>query len=158
MNGSPPNTDADLDEVHRRNSIDEISDDDEVDFEEEEPVVFEAASAQATFSNKSASPVKEGFEEVDLHGVERSSLERKSLEQAPIVMKDEEMEKPAQIPGLDLEREVEVEKVEVDEKEAQKEEHVEKVNEQEVAEKELERPKIEEQDSFNKVVIPGGWN
>ncbi|KAM3068366.1 hypothetical protein ACMFMF_009180 [Clarireedia jacksonii] len=171
INGSPPNTDADIDEAHRRHSIDGLSDDDEVDFEEE-VVVFEAASAQATvitpqtikakggvvnipkrgpppplpprnslrnskgstlslsqFSNKSISPVKEGFEEVDVHGVERNSMERKSLEQPPIAMKDEEAEKPAQIPGLDL-----------------------------GLEKELGRPKIDEQDSFNKVVVPGGWN
>jgi len=201
INGSPPNTDADLDEDHRRNSIDEISDDDEEDFEEEEPVVFEAASAQATvitpqtikakggvvnipkrgpppplpprnslrnskhstlslsqFSNKSASPVKEGFEEVDLHGVERNSMERKSLEQAPIVMKDEEMEKPAQIPGLDLGLEKEVVKEEQVEKVEDAEKVKEKVNEQDDKKKEVERPKIEEQDSFKKVVIPGGWN
>jgi hypothetical protein len=197
VNGSPPHTD--IDEHHRRNSIDEISDDEEVDFEEEEPVVFEAASAQATvitpqtikakggvvnipkrgpppplpprnslrnskhstislsqFSNKSASPVKEGFEEVDLHGVERNSMERKSLEQ-PIVMKDEEMEKPAQIPGLDLALEKEV----VKEEHVEKVEDVsagEKVNEKEDKEMEVERPKVGEQDSFHKVVIPGGWN
>ncbi|ESZ95427.1 hypothetical protein SBOR_4168 [Sclerotinia borealis F-4128] len=120
VNGSLPNSDA-IDEKRQDsfNSMDEISDDE--DFEEEEPVVFEAASAQATvftqqtikarggvvnipkrgpppplpprnsmrnskFSiatlSPNRSPSKEGFEEVDVHGVESSNIKRSSLEQA----------------------------------------------------------------------------
>ncbi|KAF7894172.1 hypothetical protein EAF00_007686 [Botryotinia globosa] len=151
MNGSPLITEE-TDERRKDskdsfNSMDDLSDDDE-DFEEEEPVVFEAASAQATviipqaikarggvvnipkrgpppplpprnslrnskFSmvtlNSDRSSSKEGFEEVDVHGVEsnnikRSSLEqasmtplpfspnRKSFEQTPVLMEDVESE------------------------------------------------------------------
>ncbi|KAI9642485.1 hypothetical protein NHQ30_009290 [Ciborinia camelliae] len=120
MNGSPPHTDE-TDERRRDsfNSLDELSDDE--DFEEEEPVIFEAASAQATMitpqtikargevvnipkrgpppplpprnslrnsklsiatSSSDISPSKEGFEEVDVHGVESSNIKRSSLEQA----------------------------------------------------------------------------
>ncbi|TGO17703.1 hypothetical protein BTUL_0015g00390 [Botrytis tulipae] len=151
MNGSPLITEE-TDERRKDskdsfNSMDDLSDDDE-DFEEEEPVVFEAASAQATviipqaikarggvvnipkrgpppplpprnslrnskFSmvtlNSDRNSSKEGFEEVDVHGVEsnnikRSSLEqasmtplplspnRKSFEQTPVLMEDVESE------------------------------------------------------------------
>ncbi|KAF7877158.1 hypothetical protein EAF04_000843 [Stromatinia cepivora] len=119
INGSPPNTDE------RRqnsfNSMDDLSDDE--DFEEEEPVVFEAASAQATVITPQAikarggvvnipkrgpppplpprnslrnsklsiaspstdrSPSKEGFEAIDVHGVESNNIKRSSLEQASI--------------------------------------------------------------------------
>ncbi|CAD6446022.1 c5eb49d3-f65c-44de-b8d7-8d07f3d68fd5 [Sclerotinia trifoliorum] len=117
INGSPPNTDG------RRqnsfNSMDDLSDDE--DFEEEEAVVFEAASAQATVitpqvikarggvvnipkrgpppplpprnslrnsklstasPSSDRSPSREGFEAVDVHGVESSNIKRTSLEQA----------------------------------------------------------------------------
>ncbi|KAJ8058983.1 hypothetical protein OCU04_011965 [Sclerotinia nivalis] len=119
INGSPPNTDE------RRqnsfNSMDDLSDDE--DFEEEEAVVFEAASAQATVITPQAikarggvvnipkrgpppplpprnslrnsklsiaspssdrSTSREGFEAVDVHGVESSNIKRSSLEQASI--------------------------------------------------------------------------
>ncbi|APA08890.1 hypothetical protein SS1G_02705 [Sclerotinia sclerotiorum 1980 UF-70] len=119
INGSPPNTDE------RRqnsfNSMDDLSDDE--DFEEEEAVVFEAGSAQATVIMPQAikarggvvnipkrgpppplpprnslrnsklsiaspssdrSPSREGFEAVDVHGVESSNIKRTSLEQASI--------------------------------------------------------------------------
>ncbi|KAF7934727.1 uncharacterized protein EAE98_002772 [Botrytis deweyae] len=124
MNGSPLITEE-IDERRKDskdsfNSMDDLSDDDE-DFEEEEPVVFEAASAQATViipqaikarggvvnipkrgpppplpprnslrnsklsmaaPNSDRSPLKEGFEEVDVHGVESNNVKRSSLEQA----------------------------------------------------------------------------
>lgn len=120
-NESPiPTDDNELRRQDTFDSLDDLSDDE--DFEEEEAVVFEAASAHATIitsqsikaqggvvnipkrgpppplpprnslrnsklsmastPNADRSPSKEGFEEVDVHGVESNNSKRTSLEHA----------------------------------------------------------------------------
>lgn len=151
------------------------------DEDEEEPVIFEAASAQATVITPTAikargglvnipkrppppplpprnnarvmmvdqasgrspirSPTKEGFEEVDLHGVD--AADRKSSEQPNAIVMEEKNVEPA------------FERVSLDEKvhEAPKDDHLEKIEStgtETTAEKVIERESEE-------IKAPGGF-
>lgn len=212
INGSSQNTDEiDVrrqDSFNSLASMDDLSDDE--DLEEEEPVILEAASAQATVitpqaikarggvvnipkrgpppplpprssmrnsklsiatSSSDRSPSEEGFEEVDVHGIESNNIKRSSLEQAsmtslpfspnrnsfektPIVMEDVETEdSKSDEPIVEKQHE----KIESADYASSFNEKIEMFGDNSP-----ERPALDKEnaDSFRSIAmnVPGGWN